>query len=692
MKRGIALCLIMIFMITNISLVQAGENNDSGIIEENVIQPSREEGINVEQANPLKLNYSQAQLECGKTIQLTLSSNDTTVESGIQWSSSEELIANVDTNGLVTAYKAGQATIKAIQGGYEITCDLTVIEKDIEPVVPTDPPKKEEGTASGPTTPPAVSKWIQNGQGRWYRYADGSWPSNGWKQIEKVWYFFDASGYVKTGWLQSGSKWYYLNASGTMATGWVASGGKWYYMNPSGEMASGWVKDRGKWYYMSSSGTMQTGWLQQGSNWYYLQPSGAMATGWVNSGRTWYFMKGSGAMATGWVKDGRTWYYMSPSGVMQTGWISQGNKWYFLQPSGAMKTGWLNNYGTWYYMNHSGEMLTGWVKADNKWYYMAASGAMKTGWIQLGGVWYYLYQDGHMASEEKVEGYYLDAGGRWVDDIYNVDKKNIKIPGLKRSYKFMVVNDMHIVVPDNDVADAHKGTVQNRQNGFKNGKYARNSSDYWLDIAHYLDFEKANAIIFNGDMVDYYSNANNSRLQKGFSSLSTPSMYLKADHDVSTLYSNYSTAKKEQIRQASLKEDNIKYIEYEDLIIVGFNMSTSQLTPSGLTRAKELFAKGKPVILVSHVPLNSKVDNSLYNSSLASWGNKALLWGDGCAQVPNGVTKEFLDMVYNDTSPVAAVIGAHLHYAHTSKLTNKIPEYVFAAAFQGNVGELDVSA
>lgn len=39
---------------------------------------------------------------------------------------------------------------------------------------------------------------------------------------------------------------------------------------------------------------------------------------------------------------------------------------------------------------------------------------METGWIWVNGVCYYLHSDGHMAANETVDGYYLDASGAWV--------------------------------------------------------------------------------------------------------------------------------------------------------------------------------------------------------------------------------------------------------------------------------------
>ena len=59
--------------------------------------------------------------------------------------------------------------------------------------------------------------WQQNSTGWWYKYSDGSYPVNEWKQINGEWYWFDESGYMQTGWKEIAGTWYYFTESGAMA-------------------------------------------------------------------------------------------------------------------------------------------------------------------------------------------------------------------------------------------------------------------------------------------------------------------------------------------------------------------------------------------------------------------------------------------------------------------------------------------
>lgn len=129
---------------------------------------------------------------------------------------------------------------------------------------------------------PAQGTWTWGARGWWYRYADGTYPSNTATTIDGQVYRFDADGYMRTGWVFERGAWYYHALSGAQATGWVLDGVSWYYLNPgSGQMATGWVKDGSHWYYLNpTNGKMKTGWHHEDGSWYYLKPgSGQMATG-----------------------------------------------------------------------------------------------------------------------------------------------------------------------------------------------------------------------------------------------------------------------------------------------------------------------------------------------------------------------------------------------------------------------------
>lgn len=159
-----------------------------------------------------------------------------------------------------------------------------------------------------------------------------------------------------------------------------------------------WVEeDDGSYYYYYSDGTMATGWMQDGDNWYYFDDNGKMSTGWAPINGDWYYFYSTGEMATSWVNDGDGWYYFYGNGSMAWGKTING---YLLNNSGKMVTG------------------TGWQYQDGDSYYLKDDKEV-TGWLQDDDNWYYFYGNGSMAWGRTVDGYYLDASGKWIPDDGN---------------------------------------------------------------------------------------------------------------------------------------------------------------------------------------------------------------------------------------------------------------------------------
>jgi len=230
----------------------------------------------------LSVSPELASLVVGESVTLSASHEpvDATVTS-VVWSSSDEAVATVSADGVVSAVGVGDATV-------------TVVD-------PTQPSVSAVVTihVSAPVPAPKTGEWKWGARGWWYRYEDGSYPVDAAVVIDGSTYRFDAAGYMRTGWVFEAGEWYYHEASGAQASGWVSSGGRWYYLSPdSGVMVTGWVQIGETWYYLSpSDGAMATGWLKEGGYWYYLQPaSGAMVTGWLKIWGTWYHFADNGQL------------------------------------------------------------------------------------------------------------------------------------------------------------------------------------------------------------------------------------------------------------------------------------------------------------------------------------------------------------------------------------------------------------
>lgn len=96
------------------------------------------------------LNKSALSLEVGKTGQLsaTVLPNSATNKS-VSWSSNNEAVATVSTNGTVTAHKAGTAVITArTANGKSASCTVTVTGGSTEPTEPVEPTNSVSASAT----------------------------------------------------------------------------------------------------------------------------------------------------------------------------------------------------------------------------------------------------------------------------------------------------------------------------------------------------------------------------------------------------------------------------------------------------------------------------------------------------------------------------------------------------------------
>ena len=257
-------------------------------------------------------------------------------------------------------------------------------------------------------------KWMKSGTKWWYRYSNGSYPSNSLCKIDNKWYYFDTAGWMQTGWQKISNSWYYFDADGKMTTGWQYVNKQWYYLNSNGKMATGWQKLNNQWYYLNSDGKMAVGWKNLSHQWYYLNSDGSMAAGWkMVKGQNYYF-ESNGKMVTGWKQLNKYWYYFESIGKMATGWQYLNKHWYFLNSNGKMATGWKNANNHWYYLDTDGKMAIGWQKIDSLWYYFETDGSMiGKGWHLINNKWYYMYESGAMAANTWIGNNYVDANGVW---------------------------------------------------------------------------------------------------------------------------------------------------------------------------------------------------------------------------------------------------------------------------------------
>ena len=242
--------------------------------------------------------------------------------------------------------------------------------------------------------------------GRSYTFNNNADVTNTqWIAMDGTWKLAK-DGQIATGWQIWENNLYYLNIDGSMkANEAFTDGGKLYFFRSwGGAYKNCWYTSNGKKYYLhDNSAAYQNEWLKADGKWYYFQSDSTMATNtWIDN----YYVDASGV----WI----------PNKEKPTDkWITSGNrKWYRHADGSYTKNDWELINGKYYRFDEEGWMVTGWKKINGIWYYMDTTTGERygEGWHWIDGSCYYMNANGEMAADTWIDGYYVDASGKWIKD------------------------------------------------------------------------------------------------------------------------------------------------------------------------------------------------------------------------------------------------------------------------------------
>lgn len=293
--------------------------------------------------------------------------------------------------------------------------------------------------------------WQEWQGSKYYLNSDGTMRSNEWRLDDsgKIRYLCSWGGAYKnrsakingrsytfnsnadvtnTQWISLDGTWK-LAKDGRIATGWQTWDKNLYYLNSDGSMkANEAFTDGGKLYFFRSwGGAYKNCWYTSGGKKYYLHDnSAAYQNEWLKADGKWYYFQSDSTMAADtWIDN----YYVDASGVWIPSkekptdkWITSGNrKWYRHADGSYTKNDWELINGKYYRFDNEGWMVTGWKKINDIWYYMDKTTGERygEGWHWIDGNCYYMNANGEMAADTWIDGYYVDASGKWIKDPKN---------------------------------------------------------------------------------------------------------------------------------------------------------------------------------------------------------------------------------------------------------------------------------
>ncbi len=257
-----------------------------------------------------------------------------------------------------------------------------------------------------------------------------------------------------------------------------------------------------------------------------------------------------------------------------------------------------------------------------------------------------------------------------------------------------IAEDRYMMIRDYPQAAGQDGTSDGGDPAGEDGastaagepSYADDSFDSLLRLTDIID---PDLLILGGDTVDSAMYRSIDFVTDELKDKTYPYIYTIGNHDFEYGDEYYSEkAYSEYLPRLSGLTKSVsgcQVYETDDLIVLAVDDDNNKLSKQALQSLKEVYHKGKPVIVVSHLPFEPEGDDSLLTESIGFWGadengKSRVVLGDD-ALVPDDVTREFMELMTAEDSPVILVLAGHIHFYHKDKLDQKIVQVVGDGGF-----------
>ena len=274
------------------------------------------------------------------------------------------------------------------------------------------------------------------------------------------------------------------------------------------------------------------------------------------------------------------------------------------------------------------------------------------------------------------------------DAGYTIDEVNLEV-GLTKPVRLIVINDLHLQINNDEIAAEQKEFMTNRVSEFTTNGLS--TEKRWKKLPKLINDVDADYVLFAGDILDYNSKANAEALKAGLDKLNKPYMYVRADHDMECYWQATVSPQDAEVRQAAICDNDYLLVkDLGEIIIMGVNFTQNNITDGTLERINEVMAMGKPVVVLTHIPIGQWQGTELQNYSESVRDGRRLYWAPGADKEPNAATAEYINLIYAEDSPVVAVLAGHLHAKWEGQVSPNAIEHIFAPCFMNNVGIVNI--
>lgn len=268
-----------------------------------------------------------------------------------------------------------------------------------------------------------------------------------------------------------------------------------------------------------------------------------------------------------------------------------------------------------------------------------------------------------------------------------VEEQTIVVPGLEGTYRYLFLSDTHIITLNGEETQQQLDNALPRRDTLFLDAQGRKPEETFPVWMAYANEQKVDAVLLGGDIIDFPSRSNLDFLEENLGKLEMPVLYVPGNHDWTYPW-EYMTEKGKNEYLTALAPfmrgtPAAQVLENEELVLLGVDDSSNQIDPAALETVRKAVQKGKPVIILQHVPFAAE---KLVREAAQVWKNPVAL-GMGAAGgiYPNEASQEYRKLVLENAGPVKAVLAGHIHMRETDVMAENsgIVQYTAAPGYLG---------
>ena len=262
--------------------------------------------------------------------------------------------------------------------------------------------------------------------------------------------------------------------------------------------------------------------------------------------------------------------------------------------------------------------------------------------------------------------------------------KEITVPGLEETYRILHVTDAHITLWDERDEDTvitegvHSGKKLTSEFGARRARHFTvdgvTTNERFAGLCDYLKergADIADAIVFTGDILDFYTDAAFEFMMENLNKLPVPYMFVMGNHD--EIFSKHGAkATLELFAKLCGGSYKIQKMKLGELALVGSYNAHYSYDEETLGLIASAIEGEKQVLMFQHVPINTP---SIERFTAENGHHNIVIGAPDCLNKGNS-RELIMKLIDREDSPVRALICGDSHYSYSGPLTDKITQHV----------------